>query len=265
MTDITPTDPRRTAMVSTPPLNERQKRARAIAKTLTDVHTKYLAPFQRWEALGARIILSGDHTTKSNRFVLWLQRPAANQPGTEEQRAESIARLQAVLDEGPPLDAVQTAYSETLDALETYDTRQVRTLIGIMLDAFPNARPHSPETWMEAVVHELSISGFAVMHVAKACNMLTRSERFAPSVAEVVARCEDVQSFTRAMLDAADRYELQRKVYEKIIAWLREVPLWSIDSGQRVGRPEFDLDYDPFNLAHNPMLSAADSGRVPWV
>ncbi len=243
-------------------------RAKSVASMMARIQEQYLRPFRMLETLGARVPTEADETVRGN-FLFYLQRPQPHQPWTEEQRQQQIAKLQLALDEAPPVGALQEAYDRTLVALygakgmpfgkPQANPAQNRLIVGVLIDSFPNARPHDPETYLEALVAELAAGEYPAMAVAKACNMLVRSSKFVPSVAEVVQTVERVVAFLERVTHAYERHLDQRKVYEATIAWLREAQLYDRENPQPEPPIKVELDCDPFN----PGRSA--TGRVNWV
>lgn len=245
-----------------------EERAKSVASMMAKIQEQYLRPFRMWEAIGARVPTDAAETVMGN-FLFYLQRPQPHQPWTEVQRQQQIARLEQALDDAPAVAAMREAYDRTQIALygaegmpfgkPPTNPAQNRLLIGVLIDSYPNARPHEPATYLEALVAELAAGEYPAMAVAKGCNMLVRSSTFVPSVAEVVQTVERVVTFLERVTYAYERHLDQRKVYEATIGWLREVPLYDQANPQPEPPIKVELDCDPFN----PGRSA--SGRVSWV
>lgn len=260
MTDMTPNSPERRHVALNQPA--KPSRAMSTAKALEAVDTTYLAPFRAFERLGAKVRSAGDpEPTWPFISTFWLGRPDGGVVRSEGGRAREIASLEARLAERPDPETVAGAYADFVRLRSTINQAQNRTIVALMLDAFPNARAHSPEAWMETVVKEVQVSEFSTLVVAKACNLLTRSETFAPSVGAVIERCELVASFVGMAIAGVENGRLQRRYYALCLDWLREATAWD-------GTPEtcpsplsIDLGSDPFDTKWRP----APSGGVSWV
>lgn len=259
MTDPTPHNPSRRGIV--PSQSPAPSRAEKISKTLDAIDEAYLAPFRAFERLGAKVREPGSPPpTWEIISTFWLQRIEGGAIRSEEEREREIALLQAKLAQANDPELVADAYDALVRHRASINQAQNRTIVGLMLDAFPNARAHSPQAWMESVVKEVRVSEFSTLVVAKACNLLIRSETFAPSVGAVVERCELVVEFVDAAIAGVDRGRLQRRYYDLCIDWLKQTPVWD---GNRDNRPELlkiDLGSDPFASPRRDSV-----GRVSWV
>lgn len=76
-------------------------------------------------------------------------------------------------------------------------------IIARMIDSFPNARPHSPATYRENLVHLCHVDGYSAAVVALACDRIMRdpAHEFLPAPAAFIAACkqefDDLQSTHR--------------------------------------------------------------------
>lgn len=236
-------------------------RAENVSKTLDRVDETYLAPFRAFEKLGATVREPGSpESTWGVIATFWLQRPDGGVIRSEEERAQHIALLEGRLAERPDPAQVEEAYQTLVNLRGVINHAQNRMIIALLLDAFPNARAHSPQAWMETVVKEVRVSEFSTLVVAKACNLLTRSETFAPSVGAVIDRCTLVQDFVDKAIGGVERGKAQRACYATCLEWLRATTPWSGDPAEPKPEP-LRIDLELFN----PKRSTAPSGGVSWV
>jgi hypothetical protein len=90
----------------------------------------------------------------------------------------------------PPRERLEAMRQEMAAvARGPFNPDTTRAIIGLLVDSYPNARPHSPETYFEVLAHEIGVSGYSPHVVATGCAELVRSSVFLPSVAEVLSRC----------------------------------------------------------------------------
>lgn len=236
-------------------------RAKKVSETLARIDETYLAPFRDFERLGAEVREPGSAAPAWSQIAtFWLRRPEGGVVRSEEDRAAKIGELEGCLQDRPDPNEVREAYDAFVAGRSTINHAQNRAIVALMIDAFPNARAHSPEAWMETVIKEVRVSEFSTLVVAKACNLLTRSETFAPSVGAVVGRCELVKEFIDLAIAGVESGRAQREYYALCLQWLRDTTPWD---GSPENRPEplrIDLGFDPFA----PKRSEG-SGRVGYV
>lgn len=240
---------------------EAPSRAKKVSETLDKIDETYLAPFRTFERLGAKV-RAPDSTPPvwSQIAIFWLQRPQGGTPRSEEQRDAEIAALEGRLQERPDPEAVADAYDAFVALRSKISQTQNRAIVALMIDAFPNARAHSPEAWMETVIKEVRVSEFSTLVIAKACNLLIRSETFAPSVGAVVERCELVQEFVDHAIAGVESARGQREYYARCLKWLHETPAWNGDPENRPEALFIDLGFDPFDPKRGK-----PAGRVGYV
>lgn len=94
----------------------------------------------------------------------------------------------------PPLSHLQRLAAEAQRlSSATPNVAVTQLLLGMMLDAFPNAGREAREGYFATLVHELVSDGYGPSVVAVACRHLRRSAKFLPTVSEVLAQCTEAQ------------------------------------------------------------------------
>lgn len=236
-------------------------RAKKVSETLARIDETYLAPFRDFERLDAKVREPGSAAPAWSQIAtFWLRRPEGGVVRSEEDRAAKIGELEGRLKDRPDPDEVLKAYDAFVAGRSTINHTQNRAIVALMIDAFPNARAHSPEAWMETVIKEVRVSEFSTLVVAKACNLLTRSETFAPSVGAVVERCELVREFVDHAIAGVENARGQREYYARCLTWLRETSPWDGNPDNRPNPLIIDMGFDPFT----PKRSEGN-GRVGYV
>ncbi len=135
------------------------------------------------------------------RWRIELYSRPAWRPHTVGERDRSVERWQAVLDALPPMERLESVYRDYVKALTDPPAPDMaRIVVGLMIDAFPNARPHQPETYFETLLHELGNSTYSPQFVAVGCAELVRSNTFLPTVAEVLSSCYQVRFKTELIV-----------------------------------------------------------------
>lgn len=192
-----------------------ETRGRKIARSLAHIRQTLLKPFDDYDALreanpdlpklAYRTISEGG---LSAHFVTpegALRRPPTWQ-GQQRDVIELIERRLATL---PPLmDLMRVKHA--LDNVERSPTDADKTMVvvGLMVDAFPTARPHDPETYQEALLLELRVAGYGPEIVAKACNEIVRTKVFLPTISELLTLCQETRG----------RAESSRRMLESLLA-----------------------------------------------
>lgn len=113
-------------------------------------------------------------------FAGWL--------GSQVLSRQRWEKAREILSAAPPADEL----SQHLQCLEAAteggaDERATRGMIGMLLDAYPHGRP--TQAFADTLLHDLVSMGFSPEVVARACQTVRRTCKFAPSVAEVVEAC----------------------------------------------------------------------------
>lgn len=134
---------------------------------------------------------------------LWYQRLKAvrredRQFATSARNAEirtrEVERAEAILAQCPQEDQLALragTYRDVIRAEANPDI--IRQLLGLFLDAFPNARPPSASTFFETLAHDIRDVGFTEAVVAETCRDLRRRSKFVPTVAEFLEACRQTQ------------------------------------------------------------------------
>lgn len=169
-----------------------QNRSLAISKMLAGIDNNYLAAFREIDRLSAAHGRWPTVRKLKEAVDEWtLDRLRHSRVGSENRR-----QVGAVLNECPSVEDI-TGLGQMIEAAlqETpRDRTLLRSALSVMIDAFPNARPHSPEAYVESLVHEVLVDGYSVAAVAKAASEIRRSKTFAPAIAEVIEACKEAQA-----------------------------------------------------------------------
>lgn len=154
------------------------------------------------------------------KAVSWPREPSVRQAHLNPVRVESLragrgwerdraAEYLAAMPPAPQLEALLAACNEALAVPR--ERRAVAALIGLMVDGFPNGRPHQPEVYVTTLVHEAMAGGYPLPAIAQACRQIAREARFLPAAAEFLAACGDQAALLRsAGRLAADALEVRR-------------------------------------------------------
>lgn len=237
MTDIAITDPRRAVGAASKP-----PRQQTVARSLKAIHDTHLSIWTDYADMladfdGAR---RADHWQGS-----FLQLPIHRhfQPENEAQRENAIRYLSEHTERQPDLREAE-ALLDRVDAAfdQGFAEAQVRVIIGLMVDAFPNARPHSPEAYVETLVHELSHQGTATAAIAKGCNAITLTSKFVPAASEVLEKVKTSAGVLAHIRRSLRRYSEWSATTVDAVIWLQAQQLWDRTSGERL---EFEGN-DPF-------------------
>lgn len=241
---IVPTSPRR------------QTKAEQVAKSLTHIRENLLPPFSALQAV-TRGVPSAD--SQGERVVAMFLRPSTiRQPTTDADREMMLTRVEQPLLSQPETDFVRAE----LDKVETaataaFDLRQTRFMIGLMIDAFPNARPHDPGSYLETVIDMVRGEEPSPAVVAKACDDIKRSCKFPPAASEVLEKVVEAKRALASFIAIAGRFLAMADHVSVQMDWLKQVPLFDETSGEDRLRPPAEPSRDP--------ASSPPSGRVNWV
>lgn len=237
MTDIAITDPRRAVGAASKPTRQ-QTVARSL-KAIHDTHLSIWTDYQRMQAefTEARRV---DHWQGS---FLQLPRHRHFQPESEAQRESAISYLAEHTERQPDLQKAEALLDRVEGAFDQgFNEAQVRVIIGLMVDAFPNARPHSPEAYVETLVHELSHQGVATAAIAKGCNAITLTCKFLPAAAEVLDKVKVNAGLLAHIRISLRRYSKWSATTVDAVGWIQDQQLWDRTTGDRL---EFEGN-DPF-------------------
>lgn len=221
MTDITPQSG---GLPSRRPAMDESK-ADKVRRTLAQVNKQYLAPFRALDAMQAQ--QAEDRLTlQPMPSFLSPCVPQPAHPTSEEERERSLQRFDAALQYQPDRLSLATIRNDLADAVMGKAAPTVnRLIVGLMVGSFPNVRPYSPETYLEALIEALDQTGLPPASVAKACNEITRTRSFAPSVAEVIEAAEKVQTEAKYTIRAIGQYSETLDWAGEVRAWLKAVPI----------------------------------------
>lgn len=227
MTQVVVTHPRSVAQAPEAVRSPASK-AEKVAITLRRINERLIAP-----RLQIRETVSGEVGTRA-RAIAGSSPPNRKDLLKDDVWAEQrrgwikgdLAIIPSLDTLRPLLDFAEQAFNQPADRAQN------RLLIGLMVDAYPNARPHSPETYFEALAHEIGESGYAPVVVACALRGIVREKTFAPSIAEVLGACE-----MEAMHQGFDARSLATEV--KAREWLDEAApiIAAYEAGERFAPP----------------------------
>lgn len=160
-------------------------RSEQAAKSFAAVKANLLAPF---------------NVTATTKLMAWsdIVFNARSTEFTPEQFLEptrggqrAVEHAEKALSLIPPTDELASALKVIEPACEAAaDATKIRALIGLMIDSFPNAAPHSPEVYMEGLVHRAVDAKWPPSAVAQACDELATTMKFPPAPVEFIAACE---------------------------------------------------------------------------
>lgn len=159
--------------------------------------------------------------------VTWPREPSVRSARLSPVRADGLragqiwerekaAEYLAAMPPAPQLEALLAACDEATAIPR--ERRAVVSLVGLMVDGFPNGRPHQPEVYVTTLVHEAIAGDYPLPAIAQACRQVAREARFLPTVAEFLAACGG----QTAILHAAGRLAAEalevRRVTEAALA-----------------------------------------------
>lgn len=164
--------------------------SKGVAGSLALLRQTYLEPIKALPELLEANRSWLDRSTYLSDKTIWDLRPNRHIPfgQTEAEPEDAPAqRLRDWLDRGPPPAVVEATAKITRDLLgEAPNKTKNRMLLSVMIDSFPNARPHSPEVYFEVLADQILEEGFPPVAVAAGCNQIVRSQTFLPPTAEVI-------------------------------------------------------------------------------
>lgn len=217
-------------------------RQQTVARSLKAIHDTHLSIWIDYAQMLAEF-------TEDRRLDHWqgsfLQLPTHRhfQPENETQRENAIAYLLERTERQPDVRQAEALLDRVNAAFEQgFHEAQVRVIIGLMVDAFPNARPHSPEAYVETLVHELSHQGVTTAAIAKGCNAITLSAKFLPGASEVLEKVKASAGVLAHIRRTLRRYAEWSETTAQAVVWLSTQALWDRTAGERL---EFEGN-DPF-------------------
>jgi len=145
--------------------------------------------------------------------------PRLTAPGWNIDDAPALRRLALQRIADLPDCATLRPIAEHFDAIWRGGPAEnfTRLILSRMLDAIPNARPASPEAYVEAVIDVLAdvdevppYRGFSPPVVAAAARQALRTLKFCPSIAELYDLCVEARAaYRRAARDVATLADLR--------------------------------------------------------
>lgn len=197
-------------------------RAKALADGMRTVHVSLVRPFLNWRALregaGSGLVDACYRELPKFRALTIPDRATLDR---------TRGRIQADM-AGPLCADAAKRMGELADAIEAqpFDLAKVRMIVALMVDSFPNARPHSPETYIEALVQQIEADEYSSAVVANACDAVVRKSTFLPSVSEVLEKCEAAEREADNLIHLA---RLARAVIQERAVFLDELEHWAAD------------------------------------
>ena len=160
-------------------------RAGFVSKTLARVEANLLSTVklarqvqsERWWMASAELIREAGQVTAER---------LADRPSYREWIEARLAAL-------PEVGRLEELDAQIAPGLVPCDTDQARVLVALMVDAFPNARPHAPESYLETMVYEAGSAQFGAAAVAAATREIVTTATFLPTVAELLKVAADKQ------------------------------------------------------------------------
>lgn len=192
------------ALTTTPPVGAISNRAGGAKAIIAGV--KRAA--EPYEALSAALDETSAETSRE-----WRQRARA-MTAIHSERADTLDKmrlrhpefanqhcdaLQAWIEQAPnTADLARLLQAYEVSAIPAV-ANQVRSVVSLMVDAFPNARPHAPEVYFEVLVDQVVSGQFSVGEVARAYQAILTKSKFPPSAAEFVEACSTASKEGKAM------------------------------------------------------------------
>lgn len=214
-----------------------EAKAAKVRETLKRIRATHLALFAQWTTLqgeqrqAARELLA-QGLSMPNFLAPQVRVP--DQPATEEDREQELRYLAAADRCQPDRLALIAHRDKAAEARSAkYNPAQTRIIVGLMVNSFPNARPHSPESYLEAVIDQLEAAGLSPTAAAQGCEAVKVSSHFLPSIAEVVEACRKADAELGNMVAAIETYLSGLVWVAAATAWVRDVPLLAQDRSNR--------------------------------
>lgn len=204
-------------------------KAQQVRESLQNVRARLLKPFIEWDRIRGSFNEPGMPAAwQAARYADFLSFgwPRTDHPETEEHRELLVASVDRILAGFPSLDDLQAVAALMRTALDTKPNDGVtRMCVGLMVDGFPNARPHSPEAYLETIIDLVQGESFPPAAVGKACHDIIRTATFAPAPAEVLEKASEARDRLRSGVMQVERHHLNVDYLHRLRAWLESVPL----------------------------------------
>ncbi|RAK68874.1 hypothetical protein DJ019_02340 [Phenylobacterium kunshanense] len=132
------------------------------------------------------------------------------------RREDQPAAAKQLLADFPTVEALDAYEAEIRRAaLAPPDRQDARAMIGLMLAAFPNARPVDLGAYADSLLHYVVSDGYSPTVLAEACGQIVRKSTFAPSIAEVLAACEQARASLQSRLGIVAMVRRHRERVER--------------------------------------------------
>lgn len=243
MTQVASTSGRGQAL--TPPVAANQSESQKKAQQIAEIDRLCVAPVRQARAAwfkdtgGFREAIRARDNTRgfvAEKFVAEV--PEERRQSQREHWQTSLAKIM------PRREA--EAVVRTMQAAWKGEPSRNRSgiIIGRLIDSFPNARPHSPATYRENLVHLCEVDGYSAAVVALACDRIMRdpAHEFLPAPAAFIAACkqefDDLQSTHRhAYMTLEGRNCLETALAELDAAEVGAVPALPVPLGDDLKPP----------------------------
>ncbi len=191
-------------------------RAGFVSKTLARVETNLLSTVklaqqvhsERWWLASAELIREVGQIT------------AERLEGRPNFREWVEGRLTAL----PEVRRLEELDAQIAPGLVPCDTDQARVLVALMVDAFPNARPHAPESYLETMTYEVGAAQLGAAAVAAATREIVTTATFLPTVAELLKVAADKQfTLTFVVGKVREARDLRLRLESTLAAAAQEV------------------------------------------
>lgn len=163
------------------------KRALAIAKGLRQLRAELLEPTAQYWAL-------------YKRYPEWFQTTLFKWPDADEpfrlMRPPENAEIRDLMLENyrEKLGTLPPAENDVIALLcrlrdqsqAPFDAKTARMIVGFLTGSYPNARPHDPITYTEAIIDAVRGDNVSPGALAQACDEIKRNEKFLPTVSEIM-------------------------------------------------------------------------------
>ena len=230
-----------------------------------------------------------DPTRKALLLVIERYRPSGSRNISEDPRLRSREWGTDQFDWGPREAAALRPFAHrriadipdcpTLHRIEDhFDTIWVgataetitRGILSRMLDSFPNARPQSPETYLDAAVDVLTeehgnppYTGFSPSVVASAAREALRTLKFCPAISELYDLCTEARASFRHVASNISHLVQLRSDAELVLIELGERPLPGADLDDSIAAIEVIAGEPHADANRSRRATPAVSGSLP--
>ncbi|GEM_PF-4542402 len=213
--------------------NQSDDKAASIRQSLEHIHRHHLAPYRAWDD-AQKIGHSERQQMRMRPQFLVPQVHQPDHPKTEQEREQQLGIFDhAMLNQPSRMDMAVMRRRLAEAAGKKPDPKQNRLIAGLMVGAFPNVRPYSPETYMESLIAALNEADLPPAAIAKACNHITRTCAFPPTVAEVAQAASDAYGVLNGAINSIDQFNEILDWASEVRSWLKSVPLLAENNSNR--------------------------------